>query len=110
MSFWLIVISFISILFSSELTAKLGLKTPVKQIDTIEELTNSNFKLIISQVFSTQQTIEAKSQQLYYRIYNKALKDNTIITIREFSEERWINGWQINKMQCSYSKFRSKQL
>jgi len=92
MSLWLIGISFISILFSSELTAKLGLKTPVKQIDTIEELANSNLKLILTQAFSTEQTIEAKSQELYYRIYNKALKDNTIIIFSEFFEEKWING------------------
>jgi len=92
MSLWLIGISFITILFSSESTAKLGLKTPVKQIDTIEELVNSNFKLIISQEFLTEKAKEAKSQQLHHRIYIKAKKDNTIIIFSQFFEEKWING------------------
>jgi len=92
MSFWLIGISFVSILFSSELTAKLSLKTPVKQIDTIEELANSNLKLVIPKGFVAFQNLEARNKQLFDKIYNKALNDKTIIFFREFFEEKWIEG------------------
>jgi hypothetical protein len=89
MSFWFIGILFIKILFSSELTAKLGLKTPVKQIDTLEELLNSNIKLILLNSFSKHE----RMHDINMRIYEKALKDGTIVRIQEFFEDdKWVEG------------------
>jgi hypothetical protein len=89
MSFWFIGILFIKILLSSELTAKLGLKTPVKQIDTLEELLNSNIKLILCNSFSLHESM----QGINIRIYDKALKDGKILRIQElFGHDKWVEG------------------
>jgi hypothetical protein len=89
MSFWFIGILFVKILFSSELTAKLGLKTPVKQIDTLEELLNSNIKLILPNSFSMRERMHG----INIRIYEKALKDGKIIETQEFfRHDKWVEG------------------
>ena len=89
MSFWFIGISLVSILFSSELTAKLGFKTSVKQIDTIEELVNSNLKLII---FDGIESYHNLDPILFKRIRNKAESDKTLIFFAQYFNEKWING------------------
>jgi hypothetical protein len=89
MSFWFIGILFIKILFSSELTAKLGLKTPVKQIDTLEELLNSNIKLILPNSFSMREPMHG----INVRIHEKALKDGKLIETQElFRHDKWVEG------------------
>jgi hypothetical protein len=93
LSFWFIGILFAAILFSSELTSKLGLKTPVNQIDTIEELINSNIKLIISEDFLEHQSIRALNLNLFNNLYNKVLRDRTNIRFEEiFQNDKWIKG------------------
>jgi hypothetical protein len=93
MSFWFIGILFIKNLFSSELTAKLGLKTPVKQIDTIEELVNSNIRLILSKDFAVNDPIKTGNQDNAFKIYNKALKSGKLIDFYEiFTQHMWIEG------------------
>jgi hypothetical protein len=88
MSFWFIGILFIKILFSSELTANLGLKTPVKQIDTIEELVNSNIKLVLLQSFTPD-----VNQNLSLEIYNKAMKEGKVLGLNELlNQHKWIKG------------------
>jgi hypothetical protein len=88
MSFWFIGILFIKILFSSELTANLGLKTPVKQIDTIEELVNSNIKLILLQSFAPD-----VNQNLSLKIYIKAMKSGKLLGLYELlNQHKWIKG------------------
>jgi hypothetical protein len=92
MSFWFIGILFAAILFSSELRAKLGLKTPVKQIDTIEELVNSNIKLIINEDFLEDQSRTLNSN-LFNKLYSKVLRDQTIINLQELlRNDEWIEG------------------
>jgi hypothetical protein len=89
MSFWFIGILFIKILFSSELTAKLGLKTPVKQIDTLKELLNSNIKLIVINSFLLNETMH----DLDIQIYDKALKDGKVLQIQElYKDDKWVEG------------------
>jgi hypothetical protein len=89
MSFWFIGILFIKILFSSELTAQFGLKTPVKQIDTSEELLNSNIKLILPVSFSMHKPMHG----INIRIYEKALKYGAILQIQEFfRDDKWVEG------------------
>jgi hypothetical protein len=93
MSFCFIGILFVKNLFSSELTAKLGLKTQVKQIDTFEELVNSNIKLILPDSFTTHLTMGVMNSNLDLKIYNKASKDGTILHIQEiFRNDKWITG------------------
>jgi hypothetical protein len=88
MSFWFIGIFFIKNLFSSELTAKLGLKTPIKQIDTIEELVNSNIRLILLNSFMPE-----LNQNLSLKIYNKAMKEGKIVALYELlKQDKWIKG------------------
>jgi hypothetical protein len=88
MSFWFIGILFIKNLFSSELTAKLGLKTPVKQIDTIEELVNSNIKFILPNSFTPD-----VNQSLSLKIYNKAMNEGKLLRLNEIlSQDKWIKG------------------
>jgi len=87
MSFWFIGILFIKFLFSSELTAKLGFKTPVKQINTLEELVNSNIKLIIINSFPLNEPMRG----LNLKIYDKAFKYGAIVRIPEFyGEDKWV--------------------
>jgi hypothetical protein len=87
MSFWFIGILFIKILFSSKMTAKLGLKTPVKQIDTLEELLNSNIKLILPNSFLMYEQMHG----INIRIYEKALKDGKIIGTQELlRHDKWV--------------------
>ena len=93
MSFWFIGILFIKNLLSSELTAKLGLKTPVKQIDTLEELVNSNIKLIVADHYSIKESMKIANQDLVFKINNKALKDKTFLDILEIlTQDKWIKG------------------
>jgi hypothetical protein len=88
MSFWFIGILFIKNIFSSELTAKLGLKTPVKQIDTLEELVNSNIKFILTNSFAPE-----VNQSLSLKIYNKAMKEGKILGLNEIlSQDKLIKG------------------
>jgi hypothetical protein len=92
-SFWFNGILLVKNLFSSELTAKLGLKTQVKQIDTFEELVNSNIKLVLPDSSTTHQTLGAANSNLNLEIYNKASKDITILHIQEiFRNDKWITG------------------
>jgi hypothetical protein len=91
MSFWFIGILFIKNLFSSELTAKLGLKTPVKQFNTIDELVNSNVKIILPNFLETKDSMQIVNENLRPKIYNKALKDGTFLKVfKNFSMT--ING------------------
>ena len=103
MSFWLIGISLVSTLFSGELTAKLGLKTQVKQIDTIEELADSHLKLVMLEGMIAYKNSIDNQFGLLDKIYNKAKKENTLIifqqifqtiltNIRQIFDEKWIKG------------------
>ena len=92
MSFWLIGISLVSTLFSGELTAKLELKTRVKQIDTIEELADSHLKLVMFEGITSYNSIDVKKVGLFDKIYNKAKKENTLIIFQQIFDEKWIKG------------------
>ena len=93
MSFWLIEISLVSILFSSELTAKLGFKPSVKQIDTIEELANSHLKLVMLDGIRGHNIIHIKKVWLFHKIYNKAKDYKTILSeYWKILDGKWIKG------------------
>ncbi len=93
MSFWFICILFIKNLFSSELTSKLGLKTPVKQIDTLEELVNSNIRLILPKSTAMKEPTKTEIQNIQIKIYNKVLKSGKFLEIDEFLNQHiWIEG------------------
>jgi hypothetical protein len=90
MSFWFIGILFIKTLFSCKLTAKLGLKTPVKQIDTLEELVNSNIRLKLPKGFAMKELRVTRNPNINLKTDNKALKAGKFLEICEFSTR--ING------------------
>ena len=93
MSFWLIGILLISTLFSSELTAKLGLKTRAKQIDTIEELADSHLKIVTLEGIHAYNNLIDNKFGLFDKIYNKSMNYKTVLkSITQMFEHKWIKG------------------
>ena len=65
---WIIGTYFISIFISSEVTAKLSLKIPNKQIDSLQELLESKLKLVVPQHIK----LDYKDYDLMIKLFTKA--------------------------------------
>ena len=89
MATWLLGCAIMSIYFSSEITVKFSLKFPIKQINTIKELVDSDMPLIVTPSFFGLQSI--KDQNLFYTIKQKVEIEKTIVSnIEMYTDEKWI--------------------
>ena len=59
-----------------------SLKIPAKQIDTLEELVNTDMSMVIGPNFVALHNI--KNQGIYDKIYDRAMNDGTFKSSREF--------------------------
>ena len=79
----------LSLIISSEITVRFSLKEPIKQINTLEELADSDMKLVGFNSLLELQNIKDKNVQ--DRIVSIIEQDKTLIQVRDiYNDSKWI--------------------
>lgn len=86
---WLLSCSMITILISTILTMNYSLNIPVKQIETIEELSRTDMSMVLWPTFIALHTIS--KHNVLDKIYKRALSEETIVPLSDLlSNPKWI--------------------
>ena len=109
MSSWLLSSMQLSLIISSEITARFSLKIPNKQINTLEELVNSDKSLIVYHTFMVVHNI--KDHDVFNRMKRKIEQEQTLIGIDElYRNKTWIFRTSVGKAAMFFSTVPLKML
>ena len=109
MTSWLFSAYQLSLLISGEITTMFSLKMPNNQIDTLQQLLDSNMKIVAFFAFISEENVQINP--VFNKIKQKVEKDKLSISIREMIQDKsWVIDTALGKTAMLFARVPLKSI